>query len=123
MRNPISHTIIKNSLFEDNNATHDLKFNLSDALKNSATAGGAVYIIGRDVNVTSSNFTHNSANAENQTSSIGGGAFYIEGNKVNITDSKFEENTALKGGAVYVTGNVTMIYDSNFTRNSVTKFT
>ncbi|MDO5859145.1 right-handed parallel beta-helix repeat-containing protein [Methanobrevibacter sp.] len=114
---------IINSKFEDNNATHDLRFSLSDALKNTATAGGAISIIGNNINLTSSNFTDNHVNAENENVSIGGGAVYIEGNNANISNSKFEENIALKGGAVYVVGNITNIYESNFSRNSVTNFT
>ena len=117
------NTVIKNSLFENNNATHDLKYDLPDVLKNSKTAGGAIYIVGHDINVTSSNFTDNHANAKYGNTSIGGGAFYIEGNNVNISDSTFDENTAVKGGAVYIAGNVTNIFDSNFTHNSVTNLT
>ena len=116
-------SVIINSVFDENNATHDLGFTLSDVLKNETTVGGAITIVGDNVNVTSCNFTDNHANAINENLSLGGGAFYIEGNNANISDSKFEENTALKGGAVYVTGNNTKVYDSNFTRNSVTNFT
>ena len=117
------NTVIKNSLFENNNATHDLKYDLPDVLKNSKTAGGVIYIVGHDINVTSSNFTDNHANAKNESESIGGGAFYIEGNNVNISKSSFTNNTALKGGAVFLTGNDTAVYDSTFTKNSVTHFT
>ena len=117
------NSIIKNSLFENNNATHDLKYDLPDVLKNSKTAGGAVYIVGHDINITSSNFTDNHANAKYGNNSIGGGAFYIEGNIVNISDSKFDVNTAVRGGAIYIAGNITNICDSNFTHNSVTNLT
>ena len=90
----------KNSLFENNNATHDLKYDLPDVLKNSKTAGGAIYIVGHDINVTSSNFTDNHANAKyGNTSKSGKNEIYVDFDE-NLVKYTTKDFASIKHGFI-----------------------
>ena len=113
------YSLIEESQFNENYATHDgLRFPVSTVLQNTPTKGGAIHIIGENINISSSEFTQNEAVATSEKNSIGAGAIYIEGNYATINGSAFTDNTALKGGAIMVAINHTHIYDCNFTENS-----
>ena len=78
-----------------------------------ANVGGAIYNFG-NLNISSSNFTHNAAINYGE-----GGAINNRGS-LNITDSNFSHNTAYSAGAIY--SNETLsITSSNFTQNIAEK--
>lgn len=112
---------VEDSLFEENYATHnDLRFPVTSVLENVPTEGGAVHIYGENINIISTEFIKNHANAEDASeASTGGGAIYVEGKNATISESKFSENTALRDGAVFIVVDGTNVVDSNFTANSV----
>ena len=114
-------SFVENSTFKDNYATHDdLRFEVTDILRNIPTEGGAIHIFGENINIKSSEFDNNQANAKTSTeNSNGGGAIYVKGQNATISESTFNENSALKGGAIVIIVNETDIVDCNFTANSV----
>ena len=78
---------------------------------NIADYGAAVYIIGSNANLFSSNFTNH--NVKN-------GSVYIKGINAYIYDSLFEKNLGGSGAGLYVEGLNTTLILSNFSSNNVT---
>ena len=80
-------------------------------VKNIADYGSAVYIIGSNANLFSSNFTNH--NVKN-------GSVYIKGINAYVYDSIFEKNLGESGAGLYVEGLNTTLILSNFSNNNVT---
>ena len=78
---------------------------------NIADYGSAVYIIGSNANLFSSNFTNH--NVKN-------GSVYIKGINAYVYDSIFEKNLGESGAGLYVEGLNTTLILSNFSNNNVT---
>ena len=117
--------IIKNCYFSDNHAINyggalstgfsynhmNLGIINCNFTGNNAPIGGAIQILGENVDIVNSNFDKNYA------SKIGG-AINIEAKVVTISNSKFNENTAnVDGGAVFISGQQANIEKSSFISN------
>ena len=96
----------------------DLNITGSNFINNAASfAGGAVYTSWTNVNITGSNFTNNRANRN-------AGALYFDKGKLNVTKSNFTENEALGNSstyanAVYAHDVLAYISDSTFDNGGV----
>ena len=117
--------LIKNCTFINNTATYyggalstgyeydkmNLKIEESRFEGNTAPIGGAVQLIGENVDISDSEF-------KNNTASQNGGAININAISVNIKNSSFEGNIAnIDGGAVFINGTDAQIKDSSFRFN------
>ena len=117
--------MIKNCTFINNTATNyggalstgyeydkmNLKIEGSRFEGNAAPIGGAVQLIGENVDINDSEF-------KNNTASQNGGAININAISVNIKNSSFEGNIAnIDGGAVFINGTDAQIKDSSFRSN------
>ena len=117
--------LIKNCTFINNTATEyggalstgyeynkmNLKIEGSHFEGNSAPIGGAVQLIGENVDISDSEF-------KNNTASQNGGAININAVSVSIKNSSFESNIAnVDGGAVFINGTDAQIKDSSFRSN------
>jgi len=72
--------------------------------------GSAIYVVGNNINLTSSNLTGNKAKL--------GGAIYIYGQFADVTHLNLNNNSAILGGAVYIYGLNSTISSTNFTNNT-----
>ena len=79
----------------------------------SSRFGGAISILGGNLNINECNFINNNAGFK-------GGAIYSSWTNVNITKSSLRNNTAANnGGAIYFDKYKLTIFESNFTGNKV----
>ena len=111
--------IIINSTFNNNFANTygaGILINGSNAVilnssfdKNIADYGAAVYVIGPNANLFSSNFTNH--NVEN-------GSVYIKGLDTYVYDCIFKENVGQSGVGLYIEGSNTNLIASNFSLNN-----
>ncbi|WP_409200701.1 hypothetical protein [Methanobrevibacter sp. DSM 116169] len=87
--------IIENSNFENN----------------KAPIGGAIQIMGENIDINNCNFSNNLA-------FVNGGAIYIEGDNTEIQNSLFKENIAnVNGGGAYIEGSNSKFYNNTFLSN------
>ena len=117
-----NYALIINSTFKNNFAKTvgaGILINGSDAAvlnssfdRNSADYGAAVYVIGSNANLFSSNFTNH--NVKN-------GSVYIKGIDTYVYDSIFENNYGKSGAGLYIEGSNATIISSNFGLNNVTQ--
>ena len=116
------YALVINSTFNDNFAKgfgagvmingSDVSILNSSFNANIASYGGAIYVVGSNANLFSSNFTNHS---------VINGSVYINGNSTYVYDSNFINNSAENGAAIYINGsNSNLIFDS-FTFNNVSK--
>ena len=90
---------------------------------NSGGRGGALYLMGSDVEISRSTFDGNKATGQaGDRAGQGGAAFLESASTVGIVNSTFYENeSAGPGGAVYfdvaITGDMSAIYYSTFVNN------
>ncbi|MBO7518173.1 MAG: DUF11 domain-containing protein, partial [Methanobrevibacter sp.] len=80
--------------------------------ENIANFGAAIYVIGSNANVFSSNFTNHS---------VVSGSVYVDGVNTYVYDNKFENNHGENGAAIYITGSDSNLAFNNFTLNAVSK--
>ncbi len=114
--------LIINSTFNDNFAKTvgaGILINGSDASilnssfdSNVADFGAAVYVIGPDANLFSSNFTNHD---------VKNGSVYIKGINTYVYDSNFLDNFGEAGAGLFILGSNTTLISSNFSSNNVTK--
>ena len=117
--------LIKNCTFINNSAVYyggalstglvgmdmDLKVQNCSFEGNVAPIGGAVQLIGKNIDIIKCNFDDNNAS---QT----GGAININAESVSVSDSSFNHNIAnVDGGAVFIKGESTSIKGSSFISN------
>ena len=79
---------------------------------NIADYGAAVYVIGPNANIFSSNFTNH--NVKN-------GSVYIQGINTNVYDSNFLDNLGEAGAGLFIEGSNTTLISSNFSSNNASK--
>ena len=118
--------IIKNCTFIDNSATSfggalstgfrytNMHLDIVDCYfeGNDAPLGGAVQLLGENVDISNSKFKNNYA------SKIGG-AINTDATVVNIHDSTFDGNTAnVDGGAIFIKGDNSVVKNCSFNSNS-----
>lgn len=120
--------LIKNCVFINNSAeeyggalstgfssvmkTLDLTIVNSTFSGNDAPLGGAIQLIGNNINLEKLILNDNHA-------SVDGGAINIEARSVVVTNSSFESNIAeVDGGAIFIKGKSVVISGSSFTNNS-----
>ena len=92
-------SIIKNSEFNDNQAT---------------TVAGAIYIMGAGSEITNCVFNRNKITAATN----GGGAINIWGTNVVVNDCEFNNNYGANGGAIRIYRNNAQILNSRFNYNT-----
>ncbi|MBQ3472834.1 MAG: DUF11 domain-containing protein, partial [Methanobrevibacter sp.] len=79
---------------------------------NIAGFGAAVYVVGSNANLFSSNFTNHS---------VINGSVYINGSNTYIYDSNFIDNQGENGAAIYIYGSDSNLIFNNFSLNNVSK--
>lgn len=114
--------LIINSTFNDNFAKtvgagilingSDVSVLNSSFDNNIADYGAAVYVIGPNANLFSSNFTNH--NVKN-------GSVYIQGINTYVYDSNFLDNLGEAGVGLYIEGSNTTLISSNFSSNNASK--
>lgn len=116
------YTLIINSTFENNFAKTvgaGVLINGSDASilnsifdRNIADYGAAVYVIGTNANLFSSNITNH--NVKN-------GSVYIKGIETYVYDSIFERNSGESGAGIYIEGSNATLISNGFTFNNASQ--
>ena len=114
--------LIINSTFDKNFANNigagvlingsDVSILNSSFNENIASFGAAIYVVGSNANIFSSNFTNHS---------IVSGSVYIKGPNTYVYDSNFNNNDGENGAAIYINGSNSNLISSNFTFNNVSK--
>ena len=79
---------------------------------NIAGFGAAIYVVGSNANLFSSNFTNHS---------VTNGSVYIDGSNTYVYDSIFINNQGENGAAIYIYGSDSNLILNKFTLNNVTK--
>ena len=80
--------------------------------RNIASFGSAVYVVGSNASLFSSNFTNHN---------LISGAVFIKGANTYVYDSNFNNNKGENGAAIYITGSNSNLICNNFTYNEVSK--
>ena len=114
--------LIVNSTFDENFAKgigagvlingSDVSILNSSFNANLASFGGAIYVVGSNANLFSSNFTNHS---------VVNGSVYIKGENTYVYDSNFRDNLAENGAAIYIYGSNSNLIFNNFTFNNVSR--
>ncbi len=114
--------LIINSTFDDNFAKtggagilingSDVSVLNSSFDNNIAYYGAAVYVIGPNTNLFSSNFTNH--NVKN-------GSVYIHGKNTYVYDCNFLDNLGESGAGLFIEGSNTTLISSNFSSNNASK--
>ena len=117
-----NEALIINSTFDENSAKSigggvlingtDVTILNSSFNANDASFGGAIYVVGSNANVFSSNFTNHA---------VISGSVYIEGANTYVYDSNFINNQGENGAAIYINGSLSSLIMNNFTFNNVSK--
>ncbi len=79
---------------------------------NVADYGGAIYVVGSNSNIFSSNFTNHK---------VINGSVFIKGPNTYVYDSNFKFNCGENGAAIYIKGSENNLIFNNFSFNNVTK--
>ena len=80
--------------------------------RNIASFGAAVYVVGSNASLFSSNFTNHN---------LISGAVFIKGVNTYVYDSNFKNNKGENGAAIYINGSNSNLIFNNFTFNNVSK--
>ena len=117
-----NEALIINSTFDENSARSigggvlingtDVTILNSSFNANDASFGGAIYVVGSNANIFSSNFTNHS---------VISGSVYIKGANTYVYDSNFINNQGENGAAIYINGSLSSLIMNNFTFNNVSK--
>ena len=100
---------VNNSAFDSNSI-----YGFKSWESGSSSLGGA--ISSEALNISSSNFTNNSASSDDKNSPARGGAVYSSG-ILNVEGSNFENNTADNGEALWAYKVYSTVDNCNFTNN------
>ena len=117
-----NEAIIVNSTFNENFAKNigagilingtDVSVLNSSFDANRASYGAAVYVVGSNSNIFSSNFTNHK---------LVNGSVYIKGPNTYVYDSNFKNNSCENGAAIYIKGSNSNLILNNLSFNNVSK--
>ena len=117
-----NEAIIVNSTFNENFAKNigagilingtDVSVLNSSFDANRASYGAAVYVVGSNSNIFSSNFTNHK---------LVNGSVYIKGPNTYVYDSNFNNNSGENGAAIYIKGSNSNLILNNLSFNNVSK--
>lgn len=92
------------------NTAQSVKIENSDFKNNNSNGGGAIKMLGSDVEVINCNFEGNQTGSINSSGSITdisgeGGAIYVENCAIKLSGSSFKANRSDRGGAISIDDN------------------